>query len=419
MWKNCFKNKMKMIKKNFQSFTTLTPSPTNVGAMRLSKKKPYGRTGLPTRPFSADFNTLRDRTGVLSYQDGFFLTTPSWVRVSILTMITAFSFLFASSSLSQQYTIKFATVTPEGTTWMSVMREYDKTIREESGGRMGFKIYPGMSQGDEKDYLRKIKLGQLHSAGVSGNGLTTIAPNVRILDSPFLFKSYPEVDTIYRSFEQELNQAIEANGFVNLGWAEVGFVYVFSNTPVRTPEDMKSVKMWMWEGDPIAEAVFKTINLHPIPLALTDVLTSLQTGLVNAVYTPPLAAIGLQWFSRVKYMLNLPLANAAGAVVISKKKFDELPPDLREILVRNGKKYMKKLTELSRQDNEKAIETLKKNGITVIDPPSNRTLESYDEVGKKARRLCVGKLYPEDLLNRVEKIVYEFRASHNKNTGKP
>lgn len=292
---------------------------------------------------------------------------------------------------------------------MNVMREYDQAIRKESGGHLGFKMYPGGVQGDEKDLLRKIKLGQLQSAGVTGNGLTTVAPKARILDSPFLFKSYDEVDNIYKKFDEEFNQAFEENGFVNLGWAEVGFVYIFTNTPIKTTDDMKGVKMWMWEGDPIAEKAFNALGIHPIPLSITDVLTSLQTRLIDGVYTSPLAAIVLQWFSRVKYMLDVPLADASGAVVLSKKKFDELPPDLQEILLRNGKKYMQKLTQQSRLDNAKSIETLKKNGITIVSPPSDKAIASYEEIGKQARRALVGKLFPEELLNRVENAVAEYR----------
>lgn len=310
---------------------------------------------------------------------------------------------------SQQYIIKFATVAPDGSTWMNIMKEYDQAVRKESGGRLGFKMYPGGVQGDEKDLLRKIKLGQLQSAGVTGNGLTTVAPKARILDSPFLFKSYDEVDNIYKIFDKEFNQAFEENGFVNLGWAEVGFVYIFTNTPIKTTDDMKGVKMWMWEGDPIAEKAFSALGIHPIPLSITDVLTSLQTKLIDGVYASPLAVIVLQWFSRVKYMLNVPLADASGAVVLSKKKFDELPPDLQEILLRNGKKYMQKLTEQSRLDNAKSIETLKKNGITIVSPPSDKALASYQEIGKQARRALVGKIFPEELLNRVENAVAEYR----------
>ncbi len=314
---------------------------------------------------------------------------------------------------AQQYTIKFATLAPEGSAWMNVMRDFDQAIRKESGGRLGFKIYAGGVQGDEKDVLRKIKLGQLQSAGITGVGMTSIAPKVRILDSPFLFRSHDESDHISTLFGKELDAAIEEGGYVNLGWAEVGFIYVYTNSPVRTPADMKNVKMWMWEGDPIAEAAFKAMSINPISLSITDVLTSLQTKLIDGVYTSPLAAIVLQWFTRVKYMLNTPLANAAGAVVISKKKFDELPADLQEILVRNGRLYMKKLTAKSREDNVKSLETMKQNGLTIVEPPSQKDLLEYEEIGRKARRFLVGKLFTEDLLNRVEKELADFRAAHS------
>lgn len=318
----------------------------------------------------------------------------------------------SSGLFSQQFTIKFATLAPDGSTWMNVMKEYDQAIRTESNGALGFKIYAGGVQGDEKDVLRKIKVGQLHSAGITGVGMTSIAPKTRILDTPFLFKSYDEVDYITGLIGDELNQAFEDGGFVNLGWAEVGWTYVFSNTPVRTPEELRKVKMWMWEGDPVAEAMFKVIGVNPIPLSVTDVLTSLQTNLIDAVYAPPLVAISMQWFTRLKYMNHMPLADAAGAVVISKKKFDELPPELQKILVRNGKKFMQKLTRLSREDNAKALTTLTQNGITITERPSPEAQKRYDEIGTNGRQLLVGTLYSQDLLHRVEQALVEYR-SHN------
>lgn len=334
----------------------------------------------------------------------FFRTT----AVIKIFFVSALLFVNAIPLWSQEYTIKFATLAPEGSTWINIMKEYDQAIRKESGGRLGFKIYPGGVQGDEKDVLRKIKLGQLHSAGITGNGMTSIAPKARILDSPFLLSSYAEADYITSTYNNEFNQAFQDGGFVNLGWAEVGFIYVFTNTPVKSPADMKNVKMWMWEGDPIAEATFRALDLHPIQLSITDVLTSLQTKLIDGVYTSPLAAIALQWFTKVKYMLNLPLADASGAVVISKKKFDELPNNLQEILLRNGKTYMAKLTQASRAENAKSLEALKQRGITVIDPPPQE-VESYKAVGSKARKLLTGKLFSEELLNRVETSLTDFR----------
>ncbi len=318
-------------------------------------------------------------------------------------------FLLAPGLRAQEHTIKFATLAPEGSTWMNVMKEFDAAVRKESGGRLGFRLYPSGVQGDEKDVLRKVKLGQLHAAGITGNGLTSIAPSARILDSPFLFRDHQEIDFAYASFGPEIESAMEEAGFVNLGWAEVGYVYIFTNTPVRKKDDLMKTKMWMWEGDPIAEASFRALGINPIPLSITDVLTSLQTKLIDGVYTSPLAAIALQWFTRVSYMFDLPLANAAGAVVISKKKYLELPEDLRSILTRNGRTYMRRLTELSRADNAGALATLRKNGITFTEAPSEADVRAYDEIGRTARRMLVGKLFSQDFLDRIEAALAEHR----------
>jgi TRAP-type C4-dicarboxylate transport system substrate-binding protein len=279
---------------------------------------------------------------------------------------------------------------------------------------MGFKIYAGGVAGDEIDVLKKIRIGQYHAAGFTGVGIGEIAPNLRVLDSPFLFKSYDEVDYIYQKFNDEFEREIEKGSFVLLGWAEVGFVYTFTKTPVYGVDDLKKLKMWAWQGDPIAEVAYKVIGITPVPLSITEVLTSLQTGIIDGVYGSPLAILATQWFTRVKYMHDVPLSNASGALLISKRYFDSLPKDLQEILLRNGKKYMRKLVELSREENKKAIETLKKNGIMITEPPSKKVLNEYDEVGKKIRRALVGKVFNQDWLDKVEKAVEEYRKSNQK-----
>ncbi len=321
-------------------------------------------------------------------------------------------FVLASAAQSQQHIIKFASLAPDGSTWTNVLREYDAAIRKESGGKLGFRIYAGGVQGEDKDVIRKMRLGQLHSAGLTGFGLGDIAPKVRILDSPFLFNNYDEVDHIYTMFDDEFDKAFRDNGYVLLGWAEVGWVYVLTNTPVRTLADMNGVKMWMWEGDKVAEATFRALGISPIPLSVIDVLTSLQTGLINGAYTSPLAALVLQWHTRVKYMMNLPLADASGAVVMTKKKFDELPSDLQEILLRNGKKFMRELTLKSRQENDAAIAVMKKSGIQLVDVPSQKMIDEYVAAGKKARQTLVGTFYDQDFLNRIEKSLAEFRGKN-------
>jgi TRAP-type C4-dicarboxylate transport system substrate-binding protein len=293
---------------------------------------------------------------------------------------------------------------------MNVMEEYDASIRKESGGRLGFKIYPGNIQGDEKQVLRKIKAGLLQSGGFTGVGMGEISSKVRVLDSPFLIRTYAEADDLYRVFDDEFSKGFEDGGYVLLGWAEVGFVHVFTNTPIQKPEDLKGIKMWTWEGDPIAETAFRVLGIDPIPLSFDQVLTSLQTGLINAVYTTPYAAIALQWYTKVKYMVDVPLADASGAVLVSKKYYDALPKDLQEILLRNGRTSMAKLTQLSRLDNKKSVDELKKRGI-VTTTATDAEIQQYVEVGTKARRNLVGRMFTEEFLNRVEKEVNDFRKT--------
>lgn len=321
--------------------------------------------------------------------------------------------LLLSTALCQQYTIKFASIAPDGSTWINIMKEYDAAIRKESGGRLGFRMYPSGVQGDEKTVIRKIGVGQLHAAGFTGVGLGEIASKERILDTPFLIRSSEEADNLYQVFDQELQQAFEAGGYVLLGWAEVGFVYVFSNSPIKKPDDIKQLKMWVWDGDPVAETAFQALDLRPIPLSIDNVRTSLQTGLVNAFYTTPYAAIALQWYTQAKFMVNFPLTCSSGAVLLSKKYYDNMPKDLQEILIRNGRIYMKKLTEAGRLDNKKSLTELKKRGITFTEA-KDKEVQEYVAAGLRARRMLVGKMYDEDFMKRVEKAAEDFKKNEKK-----
>lgn len=306
--------------------------------------------------------------------------------------------------------IKFATLAPEGSTWMKVMSELNAELDQKTEGRLKFKMYPGGISGDERDVVKKIRIGQLHAAGFTGVGLGEIAPEARILDAPWLFRSHQEVDYVYKAFNRELSSAIEKSGYVLLGWTELGFVYVFSKNPIRGPEDMKKARMWVWEGDPIAQAAYKALGVSPISLSVIDVMSSLQTGLIDAVYGPPLGVIALQWHARTKHIYAVPMADSAGAVLISKKFFNELPQDQRKILLEVSARHLRRLNELTRSENEKALETLQKQGLQ-IERPSPEVFKSYEELGRKARRELAGRLYSERLLERFEKALEEYRAS--------
>lgn len=307
--------------------------------------------------------------------------------------------------------IKFATFAPEGTDAMKIMRLIDEDIQKATGGKLKFKFYAGGKQGDEKDVVRKIRIGQLHSGGFTGVGLGEIAPMVRILDAPWLFHDTAEIDHIHEIFDRDFEAAFAKKGYLLLGWAEVGPVHIFSNKPVRTVDDLKQLDIWVWEGDPIAEAAFAAVGVHPKPLSIADVNTSLQTGHVDSVYSAPLYAIALQWHEKTKYVFTMPLANATGAVLLSKRFYDRLPKDQQDILLTSSRKHLKTLNGLTREKNRAALETLKKHGLTFTDPASEQVVAEFENAGRTARRKLIGRLYSKELLDRVEAALAKFRAN--------
>ncbi len=325
--------------------------------------------------------------------------------------LAVFSLLLSLSlPAGAQTVIKFATLAPDGSTWMKAMRQFAAEAEAKTSGRVKFKIYAGGVSGDEKDVVRKIRLGQLHAGGFTGFGIGEIAPEARLLDTPFLFKNSREIDHVYKTMDADFRKAFENRGYVLLGWAEVGDVNIFSNTPVTKPEDLRNVKMWIWEGDPIAEATFAALHIKPIPLSIADVQTSLQTGMINGVYGSPLSVIALQWFTRMKYVFSLPLTNASGAVLISKKVFDGLTKEDQKALLELGDRHFRALTLQSRKENAESVAILKKKGLTFTEPASPAVVKDLEAAGQTARLSLVGKLYPRELLEKVDGALKSFRA---------
>ncbi|OGR66525.1 MAG: ABC transporter substrate-binding protein [Elusimicrobia bacterium GWC2_63_65] len=329
--------------------------------------------------------------------------------------LPAFALLTALAlPLKAQTMVKFATLAPDGSTWMKAMRQFTEETTAKTAGRVKFKIYAGGVAGDEKDVVRKIRLGQLHAGGFTGVGIGEVAPEARLLDTPFLFKNAKEIDHVYKTMDADFRKIFEGRGYVLLGWAEVGNVNIFSNAPVTKPEDLRNVKMWIWEGDPIAEATFSALNIKPIPLSITDVQTSLQTGMINGVYGSPLSVIALQWFARMKYVFSLPLTNASGAVLISKKTFDLLSKEDQKTMLALGEKYFRALTLQSRKENEESVVILKKKGLQFTEPASAAVVKDLEAAGQTARLALVGKLYSRELLEKVDAALKAFRNGKKK-----
>ena len=342
-------------------------------------------------------------------------------RCLILLVITypgLFSFFgeMATTYAIEPKIIKFATVAPDQSTWTNVIRDIDKELREKSKGRLGLKIYAGGVMGDEKDGIKQMQDGQLDCAGVTGVGLGEFITCVRLYDLPFFLKDYEEVDFIRNQFRGRCARLCEKKGYVLLGWTEVGFVYFFSNRRIDSLDELRSTKtkIWMWEGDAVAKALFDALKISPIPLSINDVKTSLQSGLINTVYASPLGAIVLQWFTNMKYILELPIANASSTILITKKYYDTLPGDLQETLIDVFKKNMVRLTNLTRKDNAAAIDVMKAYGIELISVKDELVIKKFEDAGVNTRKALAGELYPAELLKEVTAELEKYRKERMK-----
>lgn len=294
--------------------------------------------------------------------------------------------------------IKLAILAPEGSAWHQVMTAWDKELQEKTGGRVKLKIYAGGVLGDERDIIRKMRIGQVHAAGFTGLGLGIVNPAVRVLELPMLVSNYQEADAVTKKIQPKLEAGFEEKSFVLLGWAETGFINLFSNKPIASLKDMGGMKMWAWEGDPLVETMYRAFKIVPIPLPLTDVLTSLQTKLIDAVYAPPLGAIALQWFTQTKYMSDLKLADSTGGILITKAALALIPAADQEALKTTARKYAKMLVDKTRTDNDKSYATLANSGVKTVNIPPEE-VEKIKTTCKEVWQQLVGKLYSKELLD--------------------
>jgi len=310
-----------------------------------------------------------------------------------------------------KFQIKFATLAPEGSAWMNAMHEIDDAVRTRTDNRLGFKFYPGGVQGDEKDVLRKIRMGQLHGGGFTGFGIGALASDVRVLEMPFMFRDHAELDFVRRALGDELNGMMEEEGYLNLGWVDVGFTYIFSKNAIATMDDLSNARMWIWAGDPLAEVFFKAFGISPIPLAAPDVLTSLQTGVIDAAYNSPLGCLALQWFTRVDYMTEVPISHGLGAALISKKALRKISAEDRAVLEDVAGPILRDLTETTRIQNLEAIAEMKKEGVQVV-TVDDAVKAQFFTTGRDAWDDGVGELYSAELLQKVKDLLDQYRAEN-------
>lgn len=306
-------------------------------------------------------------------------------------------------------TLKLATVAPEGSSWMVQMRAGAKEVEQETAGRVKIKLYGGGVMGNEKSVLRKIRIGQLQGGAFTSGALATVYSDLSLYSLPLLFDSLAEVDFIRARMDAILKQGLEKKGFVCFGFAEGGLALMFSQEPVTNLSGLKGKKVWVPEGDLPSYAAMEANGLTPVTLPLTDVLTGLQTGLIDVIGSSPLATIAFQWHTQVKYFSPTPLSYIYAMLVIDKRKMKKISAADQQVLHEVLGRIYQRLDKENRVENEQAEAALIAQGLTrgaPLEQLAQMRATTDDALEKRAR----DGLFSAELYAELKAQLTEFRS---------
>lgn len=326
------------------------------------------------------------------------------------TLATALALSLFATAANAATTIKIATIAPDGTAWMREMRATGDAIKKATDDRVELKLYPGGVMGDNATVLRKIKIGQLQGSAFTGGEAGVITKDAEIYTMPFLFRTQDEVDKVRAKVDPLVKDAVRKAGFELLGMSGGGFAYLMSTKDVKTREDFKNAKVWVPQGDEIAELTFKTAGVTPVPLPLSDVYTSLQTGLIDTAANTESGAIAFQWHTKIKHVVDMPLIYVVGEVLIDKKTFDALSAADQKSVTDQFAVAFERLDKSNRVDNASAREALKSQGITFFSPDAAERTR-WEGVGAEAyKELTAQHAFSPDLQKAIDAALAEARG---------
>jgi len=314
---------------------------------------------------------------------------------------------------AQALTLKIATLAPDGTSWMRAARSAADEIAERTAGRLQLRFYPGGVMGNDRSVLRKIRVGQLQGGMVTSSGLSDVYPDIQIYGLPFAFRSYAEVDYVRTRMDPLLVEGLARSGLVSFGLSEGGFAYLASREPIRSVADLRQRKVWAPEGDAISLAAFRAVQVSPIPLPLSDVLTGLQTGLIDTVAGTPAGIIALQWHTQVGYLTDAPLLYIYGTLVLDERALRKISAADRAVLAEVMSATLHQVNLASREADTEALQALRDQGIQII-APSETELERWrDPVDRAIDDLAAEDVISQAMLDQLRRHLRTARSGHD------
>ena len=289
----------------------------------------------------------------------------------------------AEAASAKPTVIKLASLAPSGSPYHEIMKDMAADWQQKSDGKVVLKIYPGGVAGDEVDILRKIRIGQLNAGALSISGLSRALPEISVLSTPMIYKTEESLLQVQNVLAPKIEERMAKKGFVVLNWAIAGWVRFFVPEAQASIDGLKKARMHVFAGDDQILELWKAMGVNAIPLSGTDVLTGLQTGMVNAFFTTPVMAYASQWFAFTPYMIEMPWAPMIGAIVVSKRAWDSVPEQLRPQLKSIAEEKSLRLNIEMRRLEAQAISEMQKRGLTLVRPNSEQ-LKQWQSLTKTA-----------------------------------
>jgi TRAP-type transport system periplasmic protein len=336
-------------------------------------------------------------------------------HLATLIICTAF-FLIANCQWLQatpKYLFKIASLAPAGSVWVEQFENFAKEVSEKTGGEVAFRVYPGGVMGDDQAMFRKMRVGQLNGGGFTMTGISTVVPDFRVMAIPSLFETYEEVDFVKEGLLPTFKERFQEKELELIALTEVGFIYAMSTQPINTLEQLQQSKNWSPSGDPISETYLKALGITPVQLSIPDVLSSLQSGLIETVYNSLYGSIVLQWFTKAKYVIDAPYGYAYGVFALDGKKFAALSEAHQQSIHAAAAVHFPILLEKTRESNNESRRVMLDRGTE---------FQQFDErtalVLREKREQAVNQLIPDSLSQAIhDQTMSLLKKYRNKSPG--
>lgn len=299
--------------------------------------------------------------------------------------------------------IRLATLAPRSSELVKAFTRIDKGLRKATGGNWGIKLYPSGVAGDEKDVIRKMRVGQMDGTAVTSVGLSQVLRELAVLTAPGVINTYAELGRVQKAMNKEWERKLEEKGYRLVGWGEIGMIRYFSNSPIRKPSDFKNLRPWVWPQSHTMKAVWEAIGCTGVPLGVPEVYGALQTKMIDAITSTAVAVVALQWHSKLNHVTASTHGPLVGGMVISTSKWNALPPEVQAALGEQISTSYEGDNENMRRVDIKAYKKLLKRGYTAVEY-SDEGKKEWKVVNQKARESLVGRVYSRELLERVMKL---------------